>query len=845
MKNRINNNPLIENNVTEHFPVVAIGASAGGLDALIQFFTSIPVKNNMAFVVITHLDPTHKSILCELIQAHTSMPVTVIEQGVILLPNTIYIIPPQKNVMIQNDAFLLVAQAKPHYANLPINYFFHSLAVAYGKQAIGIILSGCGMDGSLGINEIKQNGGIVIVQDPETSQYNSMPNNAIHTGLVDQIATPEKIFHHIKRLRNLNHNTSSNMKDEMLKIFSILRTATGNDFAGYKTSVLKRRIERQMKRLHISVLSDYVNYLNLNSNEAKYLFTDLLIGVTSFFRDADAFVTLKNSIFPQLLKNKPNHYSFRAWVPGCSTGKEAYSLAILLREYMNETNRFFHVQIFATDIDENALEIARSGVYRNTITNELSPERLNTFFIKDKDTYRVKKEIREMIVFGIQNIIQDPPFTKLDLISCRNLLIYLNTASQRRLFPLFHYSLKPKGVLFLGKSESANHYMDLFLPIGTLYRFFEKTESSSSGYLYSDRPINQNLLKWSSFLPGEKFVANNNLDLDYILKEILIDQYILPCLIVDSKGEILFSHGNLATYLSSNVQLIHSNILDVIRPHIKAILKPFFFRTGMHQIEKSITKTLVDPFSNSCVTNLLMSPIHKAADVQGLILIRFEIIQLHKMSSKNTFKIDKHLFDVEEELNITKENLQITIEDLEASNEEMQSTNEEFQSINEELETSKEELESVNEELLIVNAELQTRFEQLAAVNDDMNNLFNSTAISAIFLDNSLLIKRFTPQVQELLHLIPTDIGRSFGHFSTNIKGNHLVESSIEVLKTLQSKIFEVQSNNNRWYLVNILPYRTLMDIVDGVVITFADITQNKLDKEEIIKLRTQLNEKK
>jgi len=367
----------------------------------------------------------------------------------------------------------------------------------------------------------------------------------------------------------------------------------------------------------------------------------------------------------------------------------------------------------------------------------------------------------------------------------------------------------------------------------------------SSGYSYSNRPINQNLLKWSSFLPGEKFVVNNHLNLDYVLKEILIDQFILPCLVVDGKGDILFSHGKMGDYLSTSVQLIHSNVLDVVRPHIKALLKPFFFKTAIHKIDKPITKTIIDPFSTSFITNLLISPIHDAADLQSLMLIRFEKVKLHKLTPTNSFKINKHLLDVEEELNITKENLQTTIEELEASNEEMQSTNEEFQSINEELETSKEELESVNEELLIVNTELQNRIEQLAAVNDDMNNLFNSTDIAAIFLDNVLSIKRFTPQAQELVHIIPADIGRPFKHFSTELKDAHLIESSEDVLKTLTRKTFEIQSNDNRWYLTNILPYRTLMNSVDGVVITFVDITQNKQDKEEILKLQAQLQKMK
>lgn len=705
------NNKKMQNNVNDPFPIVAIGASAGGLDALIQFFKPIPPTTNMAFVVITHLGPEHKSCLPALIQQHTLMQVEVIEQESNLKSNTIYMIPPNKNLIIKNNAFFLVAPEEPNYTNLPINYFFHSLALAYNKNAIAVVMSGCGMDGSLGIRDIKQHGGIVVVQDPETTQYSSMPQSAINTGWVDCIAKPEKLFFHIMQLRKQDKSGINNFMVEMQEIFAILRTETGYDFSGYKTNVLKRRLEKQITRLHINNLRDYIDYLRLNSHEAIHLFKNLLIGVTSFFRDPETFIELKKVILPLLFKNKPSHYNVRIWVPGCSTGEEVYSLAILIKEHTNDSNRDFRVQIFATDINSLALDVARSGIYPDTISNDVNQDRLNTWFIKEKDKYRIRKEIREMVVFGIQNLVQDPPFTKMDLISCRNLLIYLNTSTQKRLFPLFHYSLKPHGMLFLGASESASQYTNLFTSLRMNGKFFEKVELMASGYAYVNRPIGQTLLKW---IPSGK-----------------------------------------------------------------------------------------------------------------------------------SGHIDKQLLDVEAELHITQENLQATIEANEANNEEMQSTKEEFQSINEELETSKEELQSVNEELWIVNTELENRIEQLAAVNDDMNNLFNSTDIAAIFLDNLLSIKRFTPQAQNLVHLIASDIGRAFSHFSTNIKNSNLIEQSEMVLKTLQSKTFEVQSKNDRWYLVNILPYRTLLNVVDGVVITFVDITQNKLDKEHILYLHKELDKYK
>ncbi len=446
--------------------VVAIGASAGGLDALEQFFKLIPINNNMAFVVITHLDPEHKSIMPELIQKHTVMPVFVIKNGLPVKPNTVYVIPPNKNVSIKNNLLSLKAQDEPHYTNLPINYFFRTLALDQGENAIAVILSGFGTDGSLGLRDIKQQDGTIVVQDPQTATYDGMPRSAINTGLVDSVAPAEKLFAALNKLIKKSHRPNDNTLSEFQQIFTILRAKTGHDFSGYKTSVLHRRIDRQMQRLHLTSMSDYLRYLRLNVHEIDHLFTDLLISVTCFFRDPDAFNDLKTVVLPRLFKKKPNDYIFRIWIPGCATGEEVYSLAILFREYMDETKQYFHIQIFATDIDLFALDIARMGLYPETIAQEVSPERLNRFFVKDKNQYKIKKEIREMVVFGVQNLVQQPPFTKLDLISCRNLLIYLGTEIQRKIFPLFHFSLKLKGVLFLGMSESANHYDELFAPLG-------------------------------------------------------------------------------------------------------------------------------------------------------------------------------------------------------------------------------------------------------------------------------------------------------------------------------------------------------------------------------------------
>lgn len=821
-------------------PIVAIGASAGGLGAIVKFFEHIPAVCHMTFIVITHLNRDHKSLMPGLIQTHCKMPVIVITQGCKVEPNTVYVIPPGKNILIKNDELVLVEQDEPHYSNSPIDCFFHSLALAYKKNAVAVILSGCASDGSLGLKDIKQYGGIVIAQSPQSAEYDSMPLNAINTGMVDEILAPENIYPNLNRLLNSARQSRGHFTVDLQLIFEILQARTGNDFSGYKTSVLKRRIDRQLRRLNMTNTTDYIRYLQLNLDEVDILFQDLLIGVTSFFRDPDAFTELKHTIIPATLKNKPRDYTFRVWVPGCSTGQEVYSIAIILREYMKETNHYFPVQLFCTDIDQTALDVARVGLYSASITRDVSPQRLSTYFIKEKNGYKVTKEIREMIVFGVQNIIQDPPFTKIDLISCRNLLIYLSSASQRTLFPLMHFSLKPDGILFLGKSESATQYKHLFKPCGGKYNFFTKIESTHSRFKYVNHAIKKHLLNLSSFLPSETTFGSNHLDFEHLVNVFLVEAFVLPCVITNKQGNIIFTHGELSDYLPVNTQLIHVNLLDVVHSHIRKMLMPYFNAASAIKLNKSISKTLRDPNSTAFFINLTIMPINHINGLSNLTLVRFDKVAtttgtLLKTNAKN------QLSDIEQELHLTKESLQSTIEELEASNEEMQSTNEEIQSINEELETSKEELQAVNEELLIVNTELQSRVEEASVMNDDMNSLFNNADIAAIFLNGALVIKQFTPKTQQLIHLIPADIGRPLKHFSTTIQKINLNEVAEAVLKSHKPEIFEAQATNGRWYHINVSPYRTLGNEIDGIVITFMEVTENKINEATLVKLRTEL----
>ena len=670
-----------------------------------------------------------------------------------------------------------------------------------------------------------------------------MPLNAIDTGMVDDILAPEDMFAGIKGLLNTTHENTTPLSVDLREIFNILQSRTGNDFSGYKTSVMNRRIERQLRRLHMNNLSDYVRYLRLNLDEIDILFKDLLIGVTCFFRDPEAFVELKQIILPSIIKHKPTNFTFRAWVPGCSTGQEAYSIAILLREYMKETNRYFHVQLFCTDIDQTALETARLGVYPASITKEVSPERLSTYFIKEKNTYKITKEIREMIVFGVQNIIQDPPFTKVDFISCRNLLIYLSAISQRILFPLLHFSLKPEGILFLGKSESASQYRHLFKPCENKYKFFSKIDYVDSRYKLVNPVIKKHLLNLSSFLPNQSLIANHDMDFDHLVNLFLIDAFVSPCVVTNKQGNIIYNHGELSDYLNVNDPLINRHLLDLTLPHIKTILTPYFSGSAGIKAKKSLTKVLLDPVSKSFFIHLTIMPIHHIDGLTNLLFIRFDKVLIEKNSLIKDTNVKNRLIDMEQELHLTKETLQSTIEELEASNEEMQSTNEEIQSINEELETSKEELQAVNEELLIVNTELQNRIEETSAINEDMSGLFNNANIAAVFLDNSLKIKQFTPRTQELIHLFPADVGRPFKHFATNIQQFNLNDISADVLQSHKQQMFEAQSTDGRWYRMNISPYHISTKFIGGVVITFMDITQHKLNEEKLIKIENKLRD--
>ena len=829
--------------------IVGIGASAGGLQAIEQLFAAMPTNTGIAFVIVTHLDPTHISIMPDIVKNYTDMRVVFAKDGMKVEPNVVYFNPPNNNLDIRDGILYLLEPNSSMHGNLPINFFLESLAEDRKDNAMAIILSGTGSDGTLGIKAIKCEGGSVLVQDPLTAKYDGMPQSAAHTGLADYILPLEKMPDALIKIYKHEELKEVKISADLQDVFKILRAHTGHDFASYKLNTIYRRIERQMHVNHVNTLAEYVEFLRIHPNAINALFKDFLIGVTRFFRDSEAFEALKHTVLPQLFKSKPEEYCIRIWIPGCATGEEVYSLAIIVREILDEMKLYYNVQIFGTDIDNNALEIARTGVYPATIATEVTQDRLKRFFIKEKNTYRVKKEIREMIVFGLQNIIKDPPFIKLDLICCRNLLIYFNAQLQKKLLPIFHFSLKQHGVLFLGTSEAIAGYDDLFRLMNQKWKIFERKDANAypyGGFEFSAVPYTD-----TNKQINETILNNAKTDLTASINHFLIDNYSPSCLIINNKGIIVYSHGKAERFVElASRKGVDVNLLDIVAAKIKKKLA-----TAIRKVHTSQRKIVFNDVhieysrGRSFMVNFKITPIVDNASMYGMLFIIVEdsisskVIKTAREKYTSITRMGKRIIELEDELQYSKENLQTTIEELQSSNEELQSTNEELQSTNEEIETSKEELQSLNEELITVNSELQDKIDQLASINDDMNNLFDSTEVLAIFLDNDLSIKRFTSKVQNLVSLIPSDIGRSMRHFAINIKYDNIIPDAEEVLSTLIPKSFEVNDKDNLYYQVRVLPYRTLANSIDGVIITFNDINKYKKIEMELSQSNKELSD--
>lgn len=827
--------------------VVGIGASAGGLEALSTFFRAMPNNSNMAFIVVVHLDPSHISLLPELLQRQTKMKVMAISDGRVIEPNNIYVIPPNYNVSILNQQLHLVAPLNLH-AKLPIDFFFRSLAQDLGRNAVGIILSGTGSDGTAGLREIKAEDGLVIVQSIDSAKYDGMPQNAIATKLVDFVAAPEDMP---KQLLHYSQQRLDNAVDDKVdiedsnrilsKILALIYQQTGHDFSFYKKNTIFRRIERRMQVHQIESLKNYLEFVQINTQEIAILFNELLIGVTSFFRDREAFDALKRLLVARL-ESKPDDYIFRIWVPGCSTGEEAYSIAIMFQDCLTSIGRAIGVQIFATDIDEYAISHARLGRYPLSIAADIGEEYCQRYFNKENDQYHIKPIIRDSLVFATQNLIKDPPFTKLDLISCRNLLIYFGPELQKRVLPAFHYALKEDGILFLGPSETTGQSNKYFEILEKKWKIFKRkllSDETNNG-LYFSAPTRPFKMEENPILSTISQIEE--LSALQLVETILRQSKVPPCVVIDSALNIVYVHGRLGHYLEPAEGRVSSNILEMSRSlTLKNELNTVIHKVMLHKKDVCKKAIAVEIDGHNSIIDLTVKPLQDIGSLKGLMMVSFDNVvsplkeQENNKTESTRLHQNKDAHALEKELENTRESLQTTIEELEtsneelkSSNEELQSTNEELQSTNEELETSKEELQSLNEESVTVNAELQSHIEELSTANDDIKNLLDSTQIATLFLDPQLKIRRYTPTMTNIINLVSTDIDRPIGHLATSLIDIKLADYADKVLATLEKIECEVFDDNNKCYRMRVLPYRTTNNVIAGVVISFQDITYLK-----------------
>jgi two-component system, chemotaxis family, CheB/CheR fusion protein len=832
------------------FPVVGVGASAGGLEALEKFFAHVAPDCGMAFVVVTHQHPGHTSLLPELLRKCTRMRVEVAADGVAVEPGCVYMSPAEGYLAILNGTLHLMEPDEPGPLRLPIDYFFRSLAEDQKEKAIGIVLSGTGTDGTLGLKAIKGAAGMNMAQAPESAKYSGMPSSAIATGLVDYVLPPEQIPAQLGAYAQGPYLAAAaaealddgRLPEPLLKINVLLRARTGHDFSAYKANTIRRRIERRINVHQLKGPQQYLRLLQENPHELDLLFRELLIGVTNFFRDPGAFEALAKDVLPSLLASRPDGAPVRVWAPGCSTGEEVYSLAILLREQLDRAKKQVAVQIFGTDLDPKAVEAARAGLYPEGIARDVRPQRLAHFFVKEEEGYRIKKDIREMVIFATQNVIKDPPFTKIDLLVCRNLLIYLQPEAQERVLSLFHYALKPSGILFLGTSESVGSLRDHFAALDQKWRLFTRKEPLGAppppAQLTAVVPRTEAGLSGG----GETVGRAPKLQLAVLLEKALLNRYAPASVIVNDRGDILYIHGRTGDYLEPATGQPRLNVLDMAREGLRMDLAAALRRAANQDDVVVHEGVRVRTNGDSIAVRLAVMKLTEPESIRGLLLVAFQTEPAaeqrppaRKAPGRPAKGPPGPTVDLERELQYVKETLQSTVEELETSNEELkstneelQSTNEELQSANEELETSKEEMQSLNEELQTVNAQLQAKVDDLALTSDDMQNLLNSTQLATIFLDQDLRIKRFTPEATKLVKLVQSDTGRPLADMAFNLRYDDLEADAAEVLRTLVFKEKEVQTKDGEWRQVRILPYRTTDNVIDGLVMTFANINRSK-----------------
>ncbi|MBL8486242.1 MAG: PAS domain-containing protein, partial [Rhodocyclaceae bacterium] len=811
--------------------------------------------SGMAFVVIQHLDPNHKGMMPELLQRLTPMPVAQARNRARVLPEHVYVIPPNKDLSILRGNLHLLDPVARTGLRLPIDFFFRALADDRQEHAIAVVLSGMGSDGTLGLRAIKERGGLTLVQDPATARYDGMPRSAVGAGLADIVAPaealPQRIADYLRHVPRAPpgqpepDTETAAQKSAFDQVCILLRARTGHDFSLYKKSTVYRRIERRMGIHQLERIAHYVRYLRENPQEADLLFKELLIGVTSFFRDPSVWACLQERMLPSLLAGYPAGGSLRAWVAGCSTGEEAYSLAIAFRETLEKLKLppRHSLQVFATDLDADAIERARRGWYPANIVADVSAERLARYFVEDCGGYRVAKEIREMVVFAPQNVIMDPPFTKLDILCCRNLLIYLSGELQRKLLPLFHYSLRPGGLLLLGSAETVGGLTDLFAPLEPGLRIFRRSAGGAGSFAvdFPTRHARQRLDVPMNAKP-ESTVAN----LQDLADDLLLQRFAPAAVLVNGAGDLVYVSGRTGRFLEPAAGKVNWNLHAMAREGLReelALALPKAQRSG----EPVFCRGLRVGSNGATVTvDVTVHPIREPAALQGMAMIVFAEAEAAPVEaapedgkaparrSRRMVELEQALAHARLEIQGIREEMQTSQEELKSANEELQSTNEELQSTNEELTTSKEELQSLNEELQAVNAELQSKVDELSAANNDMQNLLNNTDIATVFLDNAMHVRRFTAQATRIFKLIPGDVGRPLSDIVSDLDYAALPADARAVLQTLVFSDREIATRDGRWFQVKIMPYRTLENVIDGVVITFNDITRAKQLEAEL-----------
>ncbi len=815
-----------------------------------QFFEHVPAGSGIAYVIIQHLDPTHKGMMPELLQRATTMTVVQVKDRTRVQPDCVYVIPPNSDMSLLHGSLHLLPPGAPRGLRLPIDFFFRSLAEDQRERSVGVILSGMGSDGRLGLQAIKEKGGIALVQDPASAKFDSMPRGAIEAGLADFVAPaeelPDKLIAYSRLLPHSGKpdlHVDGKTQGALDKIVILLRSHAGHDFSQYRRSTLHRRVERRMGVHKMGKIDAYIRYLQANPQELDILFKELLIGVTGFFRDPAAWQQLAKRALPALLADRAPGGSLRAWVAGCSTGEEAYTLAIVLFEARKQIRSAsqISIQIYATDLDKEAIEKARQGLYLENIAADVSSARLSRYFVKRDGGYRVNKEIRSMVVFAPQNLIMDPPFTKLDILCCRNLLIYLTPELQKNILPLFHYSLNPRGVLFLGSAESIGGSGKLFTPLALKERIFLRTDSLLLGRQL-DFPSGALPARPAALAPPRAVPS-----LQSLADQLVLARFSPPAVLVNDQGDILYVSGRTGRYLEPAAGKANWNILAMAREGLRYDLAGALQKARMRKCTVTLQGIKVGGGADSRYVDVMVQAIEEPEELVGMMLVVFSDTVIpavskpvggkgrvstrragHRELARELQRAHEDLQRAHEEVQAGREETQTSQEELKSMNEELQSSNEELQSSNEELTTSKEEMQSLNEELQTVNAELQSKLDELSGTNNDMNNLLNSTDIATVFLDNQLRVRRFTVQARTIIKLIPSDVGRPITDLASDLLYPELVADAHEVLRTLVFSEREISTTDRRWFNVRVMPYRTMDNRIDGVVITYADITAAK-----------------